>query len=45
MVRNAARRGERLRAQSWSRAFVFLKHEDEGKGPVFAAKLREALGV
>jgi uncharacterized protein YecE (DUF72 family) len=37
--------GERLRAQSWSRAFVFLKHEDEGKGPVFAAKLRDALGV
>jgi uncharacterized protein YecE (DUF72 family) len=37
--------GARLRAQSWSRAFVFLKHEDEGKGPVFAAKLRAALGV
>jgi uncharacterized protein YecE (DUF72 family) len=37
--------GKRLRAQSWSRAFVFLKHEDEGKGPVFAAKLRDVLGV
>ncbi len=37
--------GERLRAQSWSRVFVFLKHEDSGKGPVFAAKLREVLGV
>jgi uncharacterized protein YecE (DUF72 family) len=37
--------GTRLRAQSWSRAFVFLKHEDEGKGAVFAAKLREVLGV
>jgi uncharacterized protein YecE (DUF72 family) len=37
--------GARLRAQSWSRAFVFLKHEDAGKGPVFAAKLREVLGA
>ena len=37
--------GTRLRAQAWSRVFVFLKHEDEGKGPVFAAKLREVLGV
>lgn len=37
--------GERLRAQTWSRVFVFLKHEDEGKGPVFAAKLRDLLGA
>jgi uncharacterized protein YecE (DUF72 family) len=37
--------GKRLRAQAWSRAFVFLKHEDEGKGAVFAAKLRAVLGV
>jgi uncharacterized protein YecE (DUF72 family) len=37
--------GARLRAQAWSRAFVFLKHEDEGKGAVFAAKLRAILGV
>lgn len=37
--------GKRLRAQSWSRAFVFLKHEDEGKGAAFAAKLRAVLGV
>jgi uncharacterized protein YecE (DUF72 family) len=36
---------ERLRAQAWSRAFVFLKHEDEGKGPLFAAKLKTALGL
>jgi uncharacterized protein YecE (DUF72 family) len=35
----------RLRAQSWSRVFVFLKHEDEGKGPMFAAKLKSALGL
>jgi uncharacterized protein YecE (DUF72 family) len=37
--------GKRLRAQSWSRVFVFLKHEDSGKGPMFAAKLREVLGA
>ena len=37
--------GTRLRAQAWSRAFVFLKHEDEGKGPMFAAKLRDILGL
>jgi uncharacterized protein YecE (DUF72 family) len=30
----------RLRAQPWSDAYVFLKHEDEGKGPAFAMKLR-----
>ncbi len=40
-----ARWSERLRAQSWSHAFVFLKHEDSGKGPVFAAKLRKLLGA
>jgi uncharacterized protein YecE (DUF72 family) len=34
---------KRLHAQEWERAFVFLKHEDSGKGPVFAAKLREVL--
>jgi uncharacterized protein YecE (DUF72 family) len=27
---------ERVRAQSWEEAFVFFKHEDEGKGPLFA---------
>jgi uncharacterized protein YecE (DUF72 family) len=37
--------GKRLRAQPWSRAFVFLKHEDAGKGPIFAAKLRDILGI
>jgi uncharacterized protein YecE (DUF72 family) len=36
---------KRLKAQPWTRAFVFLKHEDSGKGPMFAAKLREVLGV
>jgi uncharacterized protein YecE (DUF72 family) len=30
---------DRIRAQSWSDAFVFFKHEDEGRGPDFAARL------
>jgi uncharacterized protein YecE (DUF72 family) len=34
---------ERLRAQSWSTAYVFFKHEDEGKGPALAGRLREIL--
>ena len=34
---------KRLQAQSWTRAFVFLKHEDEGKGAAFARRLRELL--
>ena len=28
----------RVQAQSWSDAFVFFKHEDEGKGPIFATR-------
>jgi uncharacterized protein YecE (DUF72 family) len=28
----------RIAAQRWSDAFVFFKHEDEGKGPVFAKR-------
>jgi uncharacterized protein YecE (DUF72 family) len=31
-----ARWAERVTAQSWEDAFVFFKHEDEGKGPQFA---------
>ena len=31
----------RIREQPWSDAFVFLKHEEEGKGPKLAAKLIE----
>jgi uncharacterized protein YecE (DUF72 family) len=27
---------DRVRAQSWSDAFVFFKHEDEGRGPAYA---------
>ncbi len=36
---------QRLHAQSWTRAFVFLKHEDEGKGAAFARRLRELLAT
>jgi len=32
---------QRIREQPWSDAFVFVKHEEEGKGPKFAARLRE----
>jgi len=35
---------ERVRARSWQSAYVFFKHEDEGKGPVLAAKLRALVG-
>jgi uncharacterized protein YecE (DUF72 family) len=34
---------ERLQAQSWSSAYVFFKHEDAGKGPAAANRLREVL--
>ena len=33
----------RLRAQSWSEAYVFFKHEDAGAGPRMAARLLELL--
>ncbi len=36
---------ERIRVQPWSEAFVFLKHEEEGKGPKFAARLMEFCGT
>jgi uncharacterized protein YecE (DUF72 family) len=32
---------ERVRAQDWRDAFVFLKHDDEGKGPQMAKRLME----
>jgi uncharacterized protein YecE (DUF72 family) len=31
----------RLREQSWQRAFVYFKHEDEGRGPALAARFLE----
>ena len=33
----------RIGEQPWSDAFVFLKHEEEGKGPKLAARLIELL--
>jgi len=32
---------ERLRVQSWDRAYVFFKHEDAGTGPRLAARFQE----
>jgi uncharacterized protein YecE (DUF72 family) len=34
----------RVQSQPWERAFVFFKHEDEGKGPAFAKVFLSALG-
>ena len=36
---------ERIRAQPWTRAFVFFKHEDAGKGPAMAARFVAALAA
>ena len=33
----------RVQRQPWSDAYVFFKHEDEGKGPRFAVQFRDAL--
>jgi uncharacterized protein YecE (DUF72 family) len=33
--------GERLRRQNWRDAFVFFKHEEEGKGPEMAKRFLE----
>jgi uncharacterized protein YecE (DUF72 family) len=30
---------QRIQAQPWQEAYVFFKHEDEGKGPAFARQL------
>ncbi len=35
---------DRIRSQPWDRAFVFFKHEEEGKGPELAARLLRRLG-
>ena len=35
----------RVSNQSWTDAYVFFKHEDEGKGPVFAKRFAESIGV
>jgi uncharacterized protein YecE (DUF72 family) len=34
---------ERVQRQTWSEAYVFFKHEDEGKGPRFAVDFRARL--
>jgi hypothetical protein len=34
---------DRLLAQPWTEAFVYLKHEDAGRGAVFARALRALL--
>jgi uncharacterized protein YecE (DUF72 family) len=34
---------DRIRAQTWSDAYVFFKHEDAGTGPRLAGRLREIL--
>lgn len=33
----------RIREQKWESAWVFFKHEDEGKGPAFAKRFMEAV--
>jgi uncharacterized protein YecE (DUF72 family) len=38
-----ARWAERVRGQGWQEAFVFFKHEDEGKGPLYAQAFRQQL--
>ena len=35
----------RVGNQSWTDAYVFFKHEDEGKGPAFARRFGELIGV
>jgi uncharacterized protein YecE (DUF72 family) len=35
---------ERIRRQPWREAYVFFKHEDEGRGPDLARRLIEKLG-
>jgi len=35
---------ERILSQKWERAFVFFKHEDDGKGPEMAVRFRELAG-
>ena len=38
-----AERARQIRAQAWSEAFVYFKHEDEARGPIFANGLAEVL--
>jgi uncharacterized protein YecE (DUF72 family) len=34
---------DRVRATGWQHAWIFFKHEDEGKGPRFASRMSELL--
>ena len=34
---------QRVEKQPWSEAYVFFKHEDEARGPLFAEKFRQKL--
>jgi len=36
--------GDRVRQQNWQNAFIFFKHEDEGKGPQMAKRFLELIG-
>ncbi len=36
---------ERIRQQRWSEAYVFFKHEEEGRGPALARQLARLLGT
>jgi uncharacterized protein YecE (DUF72 family) len=36
--------GNKISAQPWDDAFVYFKHEDEGKGPAYASLLMSLLG-
>jgi uncharacterized protein YecE (DUF72 family) len=37
--------GNRISAQPWKNAFVYFKHEDEGKGPAYASLLMSLLRI
>jgi uncharacterized protein YecE (DUF72 family) len=37
--------GERVKQQPWKDAFIFFKHEDEGKGPLMAKRFLELAGL
>lgn len=37
--------GEKIADQKWQDAFVFFKHEDEGKGPAMAKRFLELMGI
>ena len=37
--------GKRIQEQNWRDAFVFFKHEEEGKGPEMARKFLDLAGI